>query len=1094
MIDDFESKIMYGEKANSTSDKFELKEFDLDEEQRNETIISMSSSRKNIFFLTESHNLFLVDSVSLKTISESYSLPDPKEPNVFKEKGFNKIWSDREGNHCIIRHNNAIYYFNNALRDPVELNELRKIEICAVALDDRNTDIKTTKNFLAVDYDNKIYECCVDIVSEGKNKREKIKARIEELTTLCFEDNNEEEEDSENKKIYKNIKNDRIYGIKFFHSINSNVDQGQDSCYIIAVTRNRLYQFKGPGLKSFKQIFSRYDRNPSLFDDDCRHFPKVKKDFKVEFDIIFKYDEYSKLDIFSNFGWRTDTGYCWSNFVYEKNYKNGDLPMDLKKFTIIPFQKITEKGEKKGNLSPISVTHTQNHIFILYDDCLTVISKLTSNIVHTQYLITKYDQMIYHEFSPDNGIILLNSINGLYQISLKDENNDIWKDYLDLGDFQAANKLCKSEKLQQKISRINAEEEFNKNKKSSRKEAAQLFAFSDEKVEIVCLKYLKAKDLEGLKLYLECFKNKNLNIEEENKDDEKEKSLQLSLINTWLIEITLNKENLDAKDFRGLIRECKNYIYPEIIYQTLLNYGKTDEYLDFASILSHFERAVIYHINQGQIVDAVELLREFASYDDQDILKILVNIFLENSHLFFKEDPSGSIDLLNTFLNNNIEVSENVMENVIQALMSRTDKDNIKAKNKSELTSKAKENIKTILGYLKSLMEHSGQNRHIKSKIKAQLNNIENLYIYYLSINPANRIAVIEYLKKYLEIDQRGKRKQTVLFQLDYAKRLLKDNKLAYALVLALMGKYSEGVYYALKRDPKNNDDPQQNQEIAEYIANSAPDQKLRKKLWIEIFRNYSESGGDSSYSKEEKFTQAIKIMDKSKILKIEDVLPHITDSIKIEEFKKQISDCISQYEKNINDLKKNIKKYNNIAENIKSDIDKIKKRSMELKYNEFKCEICKGFIKNKNIFLFPCGHMFDMNCIRECLLNYELTGLDYLHEDNLKIDKLSYDLGYIQNRVFVEKDAKINNEDQKKGEDKKIINKKKNDSEEMSKINEESQKKLKATLDNILSRQCVLCGDFLVDSVQCSLNQRKKIVDSNGLKLSLPTEPDFIF
>ena len=287
MIDDFESKIMYGEKANSTSDKFELKEFDLDEEQRNETIISMSSSRKNIFFLTESHNLFLVDSVSLKTISESYSLPDPKEPNVFKEKGFNKIWSDREGNHCIIRHNNAIYYFNNALRDPVELNELRKIEICAVALDDRNTDIKTTKNFLAVDYDNKIYECCVDIVSEGKNKREKIKARIEELTTLCFEDNNEEEEDSENKKIYKNIKNDRIYGIKFFHSINSNVDQGQDSCYIIAVTRNRLYQFKGPGLKSFKQIFSRYDRNPSLFDDDCRHFPKVKKDFKVEFKKIY---------------------------------------------------------------------------------------------------------------------------------------------------------------------------------------------------------------------------------------------------------------------------------------------------------------------------------------------------------------------------------------------------------------------------------------------------------------------------------------------------------------------------------------------------------------------------------------------------------------------------------------------------------------------------------------------------------------------------------------------------------------------------------------------------------------------------------------
>ena len=291
--------------------------------------------------------------------------------------------------------------------------------------------------------------------------------------------------------------------------------------------------------------------------------------------------------------------------------------------------------------------------------------------------------------------------------------------------------------------------------------------------------------------------------------------------------------------------------------------------------------------------------------------------------------------------------------------------------------------------------------------------------------------AYFDYLKKYLETDQRGKRKQKVLFQLDYAKRLLKDNKLAYALVLALMGKYSEGVYYALKRDPKLNDDPQQNQEIAEYIANSATDQKLKKKLWIEIFRNYSESGGDITDSKkEEKFTQAIKIMEKSKILKIEDVLPHITDSIKIEEFKKQISDCISQYEKNISDLKFNIKTYNNIAENIKSDIDKIKKRSMELKYNEFKCEICKGFIKNKNIFLFPCGHMFDMNCLRECLLNYEITGLDYLHSDNLLIDKLSYDLGYIPNRVFVEKDTNIIKEE-KKLEDKKILGiKKKNEIE----------------------------------------------------------------
>ena len=55
---------------------------------------------------------------------------------------------------------------------------------------------------------------------------------------------------------------ERVYGIKFFHTMNNNIDQNSDSCYVIAVTGNYLFQFSGPGLKSFKQLFSRYDRNP----------------------------------------------------------------------------------------------------------------------------------------------------------------------------------------------------------------------------------------------------------------------------------------------------------------------------------------------------------------------------------------------------------------------------------------------------------------------------------------------------------------------------------------------------------------------------------------------------------------------------------------------------------------------------------------------------------------------------------------------------------------------------------------------------------------------------------------------------------------
>ena len=40
------------------------------------------------------------------------------------------------------------------------------------------------------------------------------------------------------------------------------------------------------------------------------------------------------------------------------------------------------------------------------------------------------------------------------------------------------------------------------------------------------------------------------------------------------------------------------------------------------------------------------MIKDFAIIDDEKLLKTLMQILLENSHLFFKEDPNSSIDLL----------------------------------------------------------------------------------------------------------------------------------------------------------------------------------------------------------------------------------------------------------------------------------------------------------------------------------------------------------------------------------------------------------------------------------------------------------------
>lgn len=353
-----------------------------------------------------------------------------------------------------------------------------------------------------------------------------------------------------------------------------------------------------------------------------------------------------------------------------------------------------------------------------------------------------------------------------------------------------------------------------------------------------------------------------------------------------------------------------------------------------------------------------------------------------------------------------------------------------------------------------------------------------------------NQEAIIEYLKGPLksEDSQYFSKKKKVLFQLDYAKKLFKDNPPAYALVLALMGKYSEGVKKALSVKDKDC------RKIAEFIASNAPGDNLKKQLWIEIFSN-----GNS----QNEFEEALKIMKESKILKIEDVLPHITDTIKIEDFKKQISECISDYEENIKKLKEDINNYNKTAENIKNDIVNLKKRSMEIPYSSYKCVICQLYIKNKNIYLFPCGHMFDANCIRECLLNYEATGLEYIHEKNIKIDQLFLELGYIEKSSF-ENTKKIKHaytkiEEEKSPSDqpglttsifKQLNLFKKQENVEVKNIQRnEKRKASELELNAILSEQCVLCGDYMVDSIQCSVCKPERFNPcSDGFKIRLDT------
>ena len=792
--------------------------------------------------------------------------------------------------------------------------------------------------------------------------------------------------------------------------------------YIIAVTKTKFFQFEGK--IDFENVFNNYDNsseeNQKKLDNCCKIFPSSLKQNslkKSDLQILFNKNGPN----FSQFGWMCESGFCFGHY----SIKN-EVPDQVKNFIVLPYVKIKKDGIRVDDF-PIAFCHSENHIFILYSDCLTVLSKITSNIIHTEYFTNEnFIGMNYNDFNDEKCIWIYSLSSGLNQISLKDEDKNVWQDYLEMGEYEKAMNFCNqyNPKIEPKICKLSANEYFEKGDYNN---ASIKYALSDEKFEEVCLKFLLKNELGGLKNYL--------NIIDKTRLTEKDMT-QKYLIHTWLIELYLNstsnnnnKQN-NIEEFRTMIKENSKYLDKETIYQLLQNYGRVEEFIEFAESKEDYETVILHYINEKDVKTAIEKLNNYVSYcgDDDAILDKLSDIFVKFAHIFMKSYHKESIELLQSFK------KKIKPDQIITAIMNTTE-------------NKKKDDFIEILNYLKELVEDSS----IKDK------NIHNLYIFYLSKSGESKHSeLINYLKKPLikeQNERRNKQKSEILFELDYAKKLFKENYDALALVLALMGKYNEGVKIALENDKSD---------IAMFIASNVSDDKIKKSLWLDIF----------SANKKNNFKDALEIMQLSKILKIEDVLPRIMDNIKIEEFKLQISECIDVYEENINKLKKDINEYNKTAENIKNDINKVKKKSLEIQYRQCKCEICQCNIKDNNIYLFPCGHMFDSKCIIDTLINYKnnMPNDSNIKEKVDKILLLQKNINENEKKVF--KKQTVDDSKKTTGVFGFFSNFQNKTGKEIGELNEVDKKQLNADkeiLSELLAEECVLCGDYMVESTQCN-------------------------
>ena len=93
-LDDLEDNIMKEENPQSTSDKFPLKRLNLPNFQGK--IVSMSSSKKYLYFVTDIGELFRLKSNDLSSLNQAHKIrPESSKLSTSLNEKFTKIWTDK---------------------------------------------------------------------------------------------------------------------------------------------------------------------------------------------------------------------------------------------------------------------------------------------------------------------------------------------------------------------------------------------------------------------------------------------------------------------------------------------------------------------------------------------------------------------------------------------------------------------------------------------------------------------------------------------------------------------------------------------------------------------------------------------------------------------------------------------------------------------------------------------------------------------------------------------------------------------------------------------------------------------------------------
>lgn len=536
----------------------------------------------------------------------------------------------------------------------------------------------------------------------------------------------------------------------------------------------------------------------------------------------------------------------------------------------------------------------------------------------------------------------------ILELKLEDEDADIWKIWLEKGEFEKALSMTGDDgAAADLVKRKYAHALMESDDPESFRRAAVLFGQSTEPFESVALELLKLKTNNDANIHHDALKN----FLQTRMRMRNQTPLQQKIISSWLVEVYM--EQLDEIDdqlallisdvddkgaserrsaaeirraetktaFQQFVTSNTKILDKGTVYEIISSHGRRAELLYYATSIGDTEYVVGYWIRNEAWTDALQVL----------LKENEVSLVYRYATVLLTSSPKETVDTW--MLMTSIE-PEKLIGPILQY-------SSIIEKSHSQPISGRNQAIRYI--------------EHVIDRQKCRDISVNNALIVLYAKSKAET-ELVKYLTTH-----RGIYDDLFALRTCWQTECIKST----IYILSSMSLYQDAIQLALDKDEM---------ELAYQIAESVSNQnELCKQLWMKIVERVLKKtlfvdavAGDNSkqaVNSAQQIEPIRQLLERCTVLNIEDILGLLPEFTSIDEIKDQVITSMERYNNSIGQLTREMDESLITAQHIQSEMKQFSKRHVLIEPGE-QCCLCGFPVATRWFYVFPCQHSFHFDCL----------------------------------------------------------------------------------------------------------------------------------